>query len=79
MPEPKQPSREELWTAMRRDSQGMRDLRQYLDEVKDLDDASFAEATEGSDRAEMMALLEQMNHMLAELDKITAQLHPDVN
>ncbi len=79
MPEPKQPSREDLWTAMRRDSQGMRDLRQYLDEVKDLDDAAFAEATEGSDRAEMMELLAQLNKMLAELDKLTAQLHPDVN
>ena len=79
MAEPNPPSREELWAAMRRDSQGMRDLQQYLNEIKGLDDASFAETTDGADRAEMTALLVQLNHMLAELDKITAQLHPDVN
>ena len=64
---------------MRRDSQGMRDLQQYLNEIKDLDDAAFAESTDGADRTETLELLEQLNHLLAELDKVTAQLHPDVN
>lgn len=73
------PTREDLWAAMRSDSQGMRDLQHYLDEIKDLDDAPFAEATGGADRAESMQLLERLNGLLAELDRVTAQLHPDVN
>lgn len=64
---------------MCRDSQGMRELRQYPDGIKDLDDAAFAEATEGADRVEMMQLLDQLNHLLTKLDKLTAHLHPDVN
>jgi hypothetical protein len=74
-----QPSREELWMAMRRDSQGMRDLQAFLHDIKDLDDDAFAEATDGADRTETMAMLEKLNELLAELDKLTAQLHPDVN
>jgi len=73
------PTREELWAAMRRDSQGMRDLQGYLNEIKHLDDAAFAEATGGADRAETMGLLERLNHVLAELDTLTAGLHPEVN
>ncbi len=73
------PTREELWAAMRRDSQGMRELQGFLESIKEFDDAAFAEATEGSDRSELMELLERLNHLLGELDKVTAQLHPDVN
>ncbi|HLB24455.1 MAG TPA: hypothetical protein VJP07_10200 [Dehalococcoidia bacterium] len=71
--------REQLWAAMRRDSQGMRDLQGFLDSIRDLDDDAFAEATEGADRAELMELLERLNSLLGELDKLTAQLHPDVH
>jgi hypothetical protein len=72
-------SREQLRAAMQRDAEGMRGLQQFLSEIKDLDDAAFAEATEGADRAETMQLLDQLNHLLGELDQLTAQLHPDVN
>ena len=50
MGQSRQPSRDELWASMRRDSQGMRDLQRYLNEIKDLDDAAFAESTDGADR-----------------------------
>ena len=73
------PSRDQLWAAMRRDSQGMRDLQQFLDSLKHLDDAAFAEATGAADRAESNELLEKLTSLLAELDKVTAQLHPDTN
>jgi len=72
-------TREQLWSAMRRDSQGMRDLQQFLEQMKDLDDAAFAEASDGADRAASMELLDRLNGLLAELDKLTSQLHPDVN
>jgi hypothetical protein len=71
--------REELWAAMRRDSQGLRDLQRYLNEIKDLDDQAFADATGGADRAETMELLARLDALLAGVDKVTAQLHPDVN
>jgi hypothetical protein len=74
-----QPSREEVFAAMRRDADGMRGLQRYLVEIKDLDDAAFAEATEGSDRAELMELLDKLTQLLGELDQVTARLHPDVN
>jgi hypothetical protein len=64
---------------MRRDGQGMRDLQGFLDNIKDLDDAAFAGATDGADRAELMDLLERLNKVLDELDALTTQLHPDVN
>jgi hypothetical protein len=73
------PTREELWAAMRRDSQGMRDLQQFLDGIKDADDVAFAEATGGADRTDAMELFDRLNRLLAELGKLTAQLHPDVN
>jgi hypothetical protein len=59
---------------MQRDSEGMRQLQQYLDEIKDFDEASFAEATGGADRAEAMELLDRLNRLLGELDTLTAQL-----
>ena len=72
-------SRDQLWAAMRRDSEGMRGLQQFLTEIKGLDDAAFAEATGGTDRTEAMDLLDRLNGLLGELDRLTAQLHPDVN
>lgn len=72
-------SREQLWAAMRRDSEGMRGLQRYLTQIEDLDDAAFAEATGGIDRTEANELLERLDHLLGELDKLTGQLHPDVN
>ena len=76
---PTAPSRDQLWAAMRRDSQGMRDLQQFLNSLKHLDDAAFAEATGGADRPESDELLARLTSLLAELDKVTAQLHPDVS
>jgi hypothetical protein len=64
---------------MRRSSAGMRDLQGYLDSIKDLDDKAFAEATGGTDRAEAMVLLDSLNHLLGELDQLTAELRPGVN
>ena len=72
-------SREQLADAMRRDAGGMRQLQQYLDEIKDFDDAAFAEATGGADRTEMMELLGRLTKLLGELDKLTAELHGDVS
>jgi hypothetical protein len=72
-------SREQLREAMLRDAEGMRGLQQFLAGIKDLDDAAFAEATDGADRTETMQLLDQLNHLLSELDQLTAQMHPDVN
>jgi hypothetical protein len=57
----------------------MRGLQEYLRGIEHLDDAAFAEATGGADRAEVMDLLEKLDRLLAETDKIIAQLHPDVN
>ena len=72
-------TRDQLWAAMRRDSEGLRGLQQFLDEVKGLDDDAFAQATGVTDRAEAMALLDRLTRLLGELDQLTAQLHPDVN
>ena len=72
-------SRGQLADAMRRDAGGMRQLQQYLDEIKDFDDAAFAEATGGADRTEMMELLGRLTKLLGELDKLTAELHGDVS
>jgi hypothetical protein len=72
-------TREELSTAMSRDADGMRQLQQYLDEIKDFDDATFAEATGGADRTEMMELLGRLTKLLDDLDKLTAELHGDVS
>jgi hypothetical protein len=74
-----QPTREQVWADMRRSSQGMRDLQQHLNEINDLDDQAFAEATGGTDRGEAMVLLERLNHLLGELDQLTAELRPGVN
>lgn len=71
--------RDHLWAAMRRDADGMRGLQQFLTEIKGLDDAAFAEATGGADRTEVMELFDRLNGLLGELDRLTAQLHPDVN
>ena len=78
-PPPAQPSREQVWADMRRSSQGMRDLQQHLNEIKDLDDEAFAEATGSTDRTEAMALLERLNSLLSELDHVTAELRPGVD
>jgi hypothetical protein len=72
-----QPSREELAAAMRRDSRGMRDLRDFLESIKDHDDAAFAEATDGADRAEMTKLLAKLTSVLAETDKLIDKLYED--
>ena len=64
---------------MRRSSAGMRDLQRYLNEIKDLDDEAFAEATGGTDRIEAMALPERLNSLLSELDNVTAELRPGVD
>ena len=73
------PTREQVWADMRHSSQGMRDLQQHLNEIKDLEDEAFAEATGGTDRAEAMALLERLNSLLSELDHVTAELRPSVD
>lgn len=73
------PSRQEVFAALRRDADGIRGLQGYLDEIKDFNDAAFAEATGGADRAETMELLTRLNILLADVDKVTAQLHPDAN
>lgn len=77
----RQPTRRELAAAMRRDAEGMRGLQDFLEQVKDLDDAAFAEATGGVDRAEAMDLLERLRHLLAETDRLTEELeqHPDAD
>jgi len=75
----KQPTREEVFAALRRDADGMRGLQRYLDEIKDFDDAAFTEATGGADRAESMELLDRLNKLLAELDELTAEVRPDVD
>jgi len=72
-------TREELADAMRGDADGMRQLQQYLDEIKDFDDAAFAEATGGADRTEMIELLGRLTNLLGELDKLTAELPGDVS
>ncbi len=72
-------SPDQLWAAMRRDFEGMRQLRDYLHGIKHLDDAAFAETTSGADRAEMSELLDRLNDLLAELDNLTAQIHPAAN
>jgi hypothetical protein len=64
---------------MRRDSQGLRDLKRYLDEIKDLDDQAFADATGGADRAETLELLTRLDALIAGVDEVAAKLHPDVN
>jgi hypothetical protein len=64
---------------MRRDSQGMRDLQRFLDEIEHLDDDAFAAASDGGDRMELMQLRDRLRHLLSELDTLTAQLHLDVN
>ena len=71
------PTREELAAAMRRDSRGMRDLQGFLDSIKDYDDAAFAEATDGADRAEMMELLAKLTSLLGETDKLIDKLYED--
>jgi hypothetical protein len=77
----RQPTRRELAAAMRRDAEGMRGLQGFLDQIKDLDDAAFAEATGGVDRAEAMELLDRLTRLLAETDRLTAELeqHPDAD
>jgi hypothetical protein len=59
---------------MQRDADGVQQLQQYLDEIKDLDDAAFAEATGGVDRSEMIELLRRLTNTLSELDKLTGEL-----
>lgn len=56
----------------------MRDLQRYLNEIKDLDDRAFAQATGGTDRTEAMLLVGRLNELLGERDSVLAQLHPDV-
>ena len=72
-------SRDQLWAAMRRDSEGMRGLQQFLTEIKTLDDGAFPEAAGGTNRTEAMELLDRLNSLLGELNRLTGQLHPDVN
>ena len=71
------PSREELAAAMRRDSRGMRDLQGFLDSIKDLDDAAFAEATDGADRAELMEVLPRLTTLLADTDRVIDKLYDE--
>ena len=59
---------------MVRDAKGLRDLQEYLASIKDFDDAAFADATGGADRAELMELLDRLTGMLAELDELTTQI-----
>ena len=63
---------ERAWSAIRRDSDGLRQLRDYLNTIKEFDDAAFAETTAGADHVEMMDLLHRIEDLLAELDKITS-------
>ena len=69
------PTPEELASAMRRDSRGMRELRDFLDSIKDYDDDAFADATEGADRAELMDLLEKLTKLLADTDALIDKLY----
>jgi hypothetical protein len=62
---------------MRRESRGMRELQGFLDGIKDLDDAAFAEATDGADRAELMELLAKLTTLLADTDKVIDKLYDD--
>ena len=71
-------SREQRADAVSRDAGGMRQLQRYLDEIKDFDDAAFAEATGGADRAELVELLGRLTNLLGELDKLTAELQGGV-
>ena len=71
------PTREELAAAMRRDSRGMRDLQGFLDSIKDLDDAAFAEATDGADRAELMEMLARLTTLLADTDRVIDKLYDE--
>ena len=59
---------------MRRDSQGMRDLQQFLEGLRTTDDATFAEATDGANRAESMLLLDRLNKLLSDLDRLTTEI-----
>jgi hypothetical protein len=63
---------------MSRSTEGIRELQAYLNEIKDLDDAAFA-AAGGTDRAEAMLLLENLNSLLGEVDKVLAELDPRVD
>ncbi len=63
----------ELAAAMRADSQGMRDLQQFLASLRHLDDAAFAEVTDGTDRAEALLLLDRLESLLAETDQLIAR------
>jgi hypothetical protein len=72
-------TREELWEALRRDADGVRGLQQYFHQIKDYSDSAFAEATGGTDRAEAMALLAKLTQLIDDLEKLTAELRPDVD
>jgi len=60
-----------------RAAHAVRPLRYSLDGVAAAPE--FAEATGGADRAETMEMLDRLNRLLGELDRLTAQLHPEVN
>ncbi len=55
----------------------MRELQGFLDSINDLDDAAFAEATDGADRAELMELLAKLTTLLADTDKVIDKLYDD--
>ncbi len=65
---------QELAAAMRADSQGMRDLQQFLEGVQHLDDATFAVATDGTDRGEALVLLDRLKSLLAETDQLLSRI-----
>ena len=73
--DPEQPiSREEIAVNMLRSSAGLRELQAFLSDASKLDDAAFAEATGGTDRAEAMELLERLNTLLSEMDGVIDQI-----